>query len=108
LQRILFGSRSPPPRLPPQTFNISYKQHDYNLQWIYNSEGISESTLDLPLARSQSFVVNNDSEEQPKEHLVLLPAHTLTSNQGVYDVLQYIKHCIGMLVAIPTTFQQVV
>jgi hypothetical protein len=40
--------------------------------------------------------------------LVLLPAHTLTSNQGVYDVLQYIKHCIGMLVAIPTTFQQVV
>jgi hypothetical protein len=39
------------------------------------------------MARSQLFVVHNDSEEQPKEQLVLLSVHTLISNQGVCDAL---------------------
>jgi hypothetical protein len=40
----------------------------------------------LSQAKSQPFVVHNDSE-QPKEHLVLLPVHTMILNQGICNVL---------------------
>jgi hypothetical protein len=53
----------------------------------YNLACIGESNRDLPQARSHPFVVHNNSEEQSKEHLILLSVHTLISNQGVCDAL---------------------
>jgi hypothetical protein len=58
------------------------------------------STHDLPPAKLQPFIVHDESEEQPKVYLVLLPAHTLSSSQP--------KHYTCMSVAILAGSQQVV
>jgi hypothetical protein len=44
---------------------------------------LCEPNRDLPQARSHPFVIHNNSEERSKEHLLLLPVHTLISNQVV-------------------------
>jgi hypothetical protein len=48
---------------------------------------IGESNHGSPQVKSPSSVVHNDSEEQSKEHLVLLLVHTLISNQDVCSAL---------------------